>query len=233
MLKGKTFLAVISARGGSKRLPRKNVLNLVGKPLIAWTIEAAKSSKYIDHFIVTTDDQEISEISKKYGAEVLARPDELASDTSSSVDVALHAIEVQDQNYDYLILLQPTSPLRTGQHIDEAIKLLFTNDANAITSVCETSHSPLWANTLPEDGCMADFIHEEVKDRQSQELPVFFQLNGAIYIVNIESFKRNKSFIFASDNYAYVMSEKHSVDIDTELDLEIASLLINKMNKGL
>lgn len=232
MFKGKTFLAVIPARGGSKRLPRKNVLDLAGKPLIAWTIEAAKNSKYIDHFIVSTDDKEISDVSKKHGSEVLTRPAELATDIASSVDVVLHAIAAQNQSYDYVILLQPTSPLRTAQHIDEAIELLFEKNANAVISVCETDHSPLWANTLPEDGSMDNFIREEVQGKRSQDLPVFFQLNGAIYLVNAVNFKQSKSFIQATNSYAYIMSKKDSVDIDTDLDFEFVSLLINKVNKG-
>lgn len=232
MFKGKTFLAVIPARGGSKRLPRKNVLDLAGNPLIAWTIEAAKNSKYIDHFVVSTDDQEISDVSKKYGAEVLTRPGELATDTASSVDVVLHAIAAQSQSCDYVILLQPTSPLRTAEHIDEAIELLFEKSANAVISVCETDHSPLWANTLPEDGNMGSFIREEVQGKRSQDLPIFYQLNGAIYLVNAVNFKQSKSFIQATNSYAYIMSKKDSVDIDTDLDFEFVSLLINKVKKG-
>jgi CMP-N-acetylneuraminic acid synthetase len=181
VLNGKTFLAVIPARGGSKRLPRKNVLDLAGKPLIAWTIEAAKQSKYIDHFVVSTDDQEITDVSKQFGAEVLTRPGELATDTASSVDVVLHSINAQQKQYDYVILLQPTSPLRTAQHIDEAIELLFEKNANAIISVCETDHSPLWSNTLHEDGNMDNFIREEVKGKRSQDLPTYYRLNGAIF----------------------------------------------------
>jgi len=213
-------------------LPRKNVLDLAGKPLIAWTIEAAKNSKYIDHFVVSTDDQEISDVSKKYGAEVLTRPSELATDNASSVDVVVHTLEAQTQAYDYVILLQPTSPLRTAQHIDEAIELLFEKNANAIISVCETDHSPLWANTLPEDGSMDDFIREEVKGKRSQDLPPYYQLNGAIYLVDIAYLAKERSFILDSYIYAYIMPPKDSVDIDNDLGFELVSLLINKVNKG-
>lgn len=232
MFKAKTFLAVIPARGGSKRLPRKNILNLADKPLIAWTIEAAKNSKYIDHFVVSTDDQEISDIAKRHGAVVLTRPFELATDTASSVDVVLHALNEKNKNYDYVILLQPTSPLRTAQHIDEAIELLFEKNANSVLSVCETDHSPLWSNTLPEDGRMDKFIREEVKGKRSQDLPKYFQLNGAIYIVNTECFEQSKSLIQENNSYAYIMSKEDSIDIDTDLDFEFVSLLINKFIKG-
>lgn len=225
MLNNKTFLAIIPARGGSKRLPRKNVLDLAGKPLIAWTIEAAKNSKYIDHFIVSTDDQEISDVSKKHGAAVLTRPAELATDTASSVDVVLHAIEAQNQSYDYVILLQPTSPLRTAQHIDEAIERLFEKNANAVISVCETDHSPLWANTLPEDGNMDNFIREEVKGKRSQDLPTYYRLNGAIYIADIKRLIGEKT-LYIKNSFSYVIEKKYSVDIDQSIDFKLADFIL-------
>jgi CMP-N-acetylneuraminic acid synthetase len=226
VFKDKTFLAVIPARGGSKRLPRKNVLDLAGKPLIAWTIEAAKNSKYIDHFVVSTDDQEISDVSKKYGAEVLTRPGELATDTASSVDVVLHAIASQNQPYDYVILLQPTSPLRTAQHIDEAIELFFEKNANAVISVCETDHSPLWANTLPDDGNMDDFIREEVKGKRSQDLPAYYRLNGAVYIADTVSVVKEKSF-YPEKTYSYVMEKSVSVDVDHRFDFKLVEVILS------
>ncbi|MEA1988824.1 MAG: acylneuraminate cytidylyltransferase family protein [Pseudomonadota bacterium] len=227
MCKGKTFLAVIPARGGSKRLPRKNVLDFAGKPLIAWTIEAAKHSKYIDHFAVSTDDQEISDVSKKYGAEVLTRPAQLATDTASTVDVVLHAIAAQSQSYDYVILLQPTSPLRTAQHIDEAIELLFEKNANAVISVCETDHSPLWANILPDDGNMDNFIREEVKGKRSQDLPTYYRLNGAIYIAKVELVEKQKTLFLDDKCFSYVMDQDASIDIDEKLDFTLAELMLN------
>lgn len=228
MFKGKTFLAVIPARGGSKRLPRKNVLDLAGKPLIAWTIEAAKNSKYIDQFIVSTDDQEIADISKKYGAEVLTRPAELATDIASSVDVVLHSIAAQSQSYDYVILLQPTSPLRTAEHIDEAIELLFEKSANAVISVCETDHSPLWANTLPEDGNMDNFIREEVKGKRSQDLPTYYSINGAIYIADSNMVKQQNTLFLAEKSYSYLMARDSSIDIDHKMDFLLATSVISK-----
>ncbi|PIP98568.1 MAG: CMP-N-acetlyneuraminic acid synthetase [Shewanella sp. CG18_big_fil_WC_8_21_14_2_50_42_11] len=227
MLNGKTFLAVIPARGGSKRLPRKNVLDLAGKPLIAWTIEAAKQSKYIDHFLVSTDDEEIKTVSEQYGAEVLIRPGELATDTASSVDVVLQAIDAQNKQYHYVILLQPTSPLRTAQHIDEAIELLFEKNANAVISVCETDHSPLWTNTLPDDGNMDDFIREEVKGKRSQDLPTYYRLNGAVYIAKPQSVIKEKSF-YPEKTYSYVMGKSLSIDVDDEYDFVSAESIIEK-----
>ncbi len=229
VLNGKTFLAIIPARGGSKRLPRKNVLDLAGKPLIAWTIDAAKNSKYLDKIIVSTDDHEITDISEQFGAEVLIRPDELASDAAGSVGVVIHAINAQDKNYDYVILLQPTSPLRTSQHIDEAIELLFVKNADAIVSVCETDHSPLWANTLPEDGSMKNFIRDEVKGKRSQDLPTYYRLNGAIYITSKDTLIENNSLFPKKSLFAYVMDIEVSIDIDTSLDLGLCKLQSEKI----
>ena len=132
--RNKTFLTIIPARGGSKRLPRKNVLDLCGKPLIAYSIEAALKSKYIDKLIVSSDDDEILEISKKYGANIIKRPPELGTDTTTTFDTIKHVVDNLDI-YDYVILLQATSPLRNQIHIDESIQLLELKKADAIVSV--------------------------------------------------------------------------------------------------
>ena len=144
MINGKRCLCVIPARGGSKRLPHKNIKNLCGKPLIQWTVEAGIGSKSIDRLIVSTDDLEIAEISKSCGAEVpFIRPETLATDSSSSYSVLEHAYQYlfeQGDYYDYIIMLQPTSPLRTSNHIDEAVKLLKDKQADGVISVTEASH---------------------------------------------------------------------------------------------
>ena len=167
MYKGETILGLIPARGGSKGLPRKNIKLLLGKPLIAWTIEQALASKYLDKVVVSTDDEEIAKISKKYGAEVpFIRPKELATDKTKGIDVVLHTIRWMEENgksYDFLMLLQSTSPLRTFEDMDKAIELLFLKKAKAIVSVCEVEHHPYWSNTLPEDGCMKNFIRKVIK----------------------------------------------------------------------
>jgi len=157
MYNNKTFLAIIPARGGSKRLPRKNILDLNGTPLIAYSIEAGLKSKYIDKVIVSSDDEEILKISKKYGALTLIRPDELAGDMATTFDAIAHTIE-NTKEYDYIVLLQPTSPLRDEKHIDEAIELLEGKEANAVVSVCEMEHSPLWSNTLDSTLSMKGFL---------------------------------------------------------------------------
>lgn len=227
MYKDKTFLAIIPARGGSKRLPRKNVLDLANKPLIAWSIEAGLNSNYIDKVIVSSDDEEILEISKQFGAETIKRPNELANDTATTFDAIKHTIE-NSKKYDYVILLQATSPLRTSLHIDEAIELLEEKNADAIISVCEMDHSPLWSNTLDETLSMQDFLKEEILNRRSQDLETYYRLNGAIYICKTTKLLEEKSFLLKEHSFAYVMDRKSSIDIDEEIDFEIAQLLILK-----
>ena len=229
MNKNKTFLAIIPARGGSKRLPRKNVLDLCGKPLIAWSIEAGLKSKYIDKLIVTSDDEDILSISKKYGASIIKRPEELSSDTATTFDALKHTIDNLEK-YDYIVLLQPTSPLRNEKHLDEAIELLEEKNADAIVSVCEMDHSPLWSNTLPKDGSMKSFLKEEVLNKRSQDLDKYFRLNGAIYICKMDKFLNNKGFFLKENIYAYKMDKKNSIDIDDEFDFLMTEYIINYKN---
>jgi len=235
MYKARTILGLIPARGGSKGLPRKNIKILMGKPLIAWTIEQALASKYLDRVIVSTDDEEIATISKKYGAEIpFMRPKELATDEARGIDVILHTInwmEKNDKTYDLIILLQPTVPLRSSEDIDKAIELLFSKKAKGILSVCEVEHHPYWSNTLPEDGCMKDFVEAEIMNKNRQELPTFYRLNGAIYIAYIEYLKAQNGF-FGENSYAYIMPKERSIDIDNEIDFKLAELLMaNRHNE--
>lgn len=227
MYKEKTFLAIIPARGGSKRLPRKNVLDLAGKPLISWSIEAGLKSKYIDTVVVSSDDDEILNISTKFGANIIKRPVELANDTATTFDAIKHTIE-NIENYDYIVLLQPTSPLRTEKHINEAIELLQTKNADAIVSVCEMDHSPLWSNTLEKSLSMEGFLRDEVLNTRSQDLEKYYRLNGAIYICKTEKLLEEKSFFLKDNIFAYKMDRKSSIDIDEEIDFQIAQHLMVK-----
>jgi len=226
MYQNKTFLAIIPARGGSKRLPRKNVLDLCGKPLIAWSIEAGLNSKYVDKVFVTSDDDEILDISKKFGAETIKRPDEFASDTATTFDAIKHTIDNLEK-YDYIVLLQPTSPLRNEKHIDEAIELLETKNADAVVSVCEMDHSPLWSKTLPDDNSMNNFLRDEVLNKRSQDLDKYYRLNGAIYICKTEKLLENKGFFLKDNIFAYRMDRQSSVDIDEEIDFKMAEGLVH------
>jgi CMP-N,N'-diacetyllegionaminic acid synthase len=224
MYKSKTFLAIIPARGGSKRLPRKNILNLAGKPLIAWSIEAGLNSEYIDKVIVTSDDDEILEISRKFGADIIKRPDELASDTATTFDAIKHTID-NCEKYDYIVLLQPTSPLRNEKHIDDAIELLESQNADAIISVCEMDHSPLWSNILPKDLSMKNFLREEVLNKRSQDLEKYYRINGAIYICKTDKLLEENTLFLKDNIFAYIMDKKYSVDIDDEFDFKFAEFL--------
>lgn len=231
MYKDKTFLAIIPARGGSKRLPRKNVLDLCGKPLIAWSIEAGLKSKYIDKVVVSSDDYEILETSKKFGAETIKRPDELANDTATTFDAIKHAIDSLEK-YDYIVLLQPTSPLRNEKHIDEAIELLENKQAGAIVSVCEVDHSPLWSNTLPKDASMNNFLKDEILNKRSQDLEKYYRLNGAIYICETEKLLLNKSFFLKQGIFAYNMEKIDSIDVDDLLDFKVAEAICREIKRG-
>lgn len=227
MISNKTFLAIIPARGGSKRLPRKNVLPLAGKPLINWSIEAGLNSQYIDKVLVSSDDDEVLSIAQQAGAEIIQRPAELAQDGSTSFDAIKHAID-NTEAYDYIVLLQPTSPLRTSQHIDEAIQLLEHKNADAVISVTTMEHSPLWANILPNDGSMVGFLREEVLNLRSQELEDYYRLNGAIYVCKTDRLLETGSFFLKNNVYAYKMPSGCSVDIDTLMDFKWAEFLFGK-----
>lgn len=231
MIEGKTVLAVIPARGGSKRLPRKNCLLLHGKPLIAYSIEAAKQSSYIDEVVVSTDDEGIAAIARQAGASVpFLRPAELSTDEASSVDVVAHALDYyqlkEKKSFDYVVLLQPTSPLRTAAHVDQAFELLIEKKADAVVSVCETEHSPLWANQLPPDGSMEQFISKDVLGKRSQDLPKYYRLNGAIYICDKRRFLQEQTFLFEESIFAYKMQQIDSIDIDTKLDLIVCESIL-------
>ena len=232
MYKGNSFLAIIPARSGSKRLPDKNILDLLGKPLIGWTIEAATNSKYVDHVVVSTDSQKILNISEKFGVKVpFKRPAELAYDNSSSMDVVIHAItELKNigKKYDYIILLQPTSPLRTCDDIDKSIEQIIERSDEAVISVTKSKHSPLWSNILPKNKSMSDFINKDIVDMRSQDLPEYYQLNGAIYLIKTKKIfdQKNPSFFLREKISAYIMDEKHSVDIDTKIDFDLAQIIL-------
>ena len=225
MHKKKTFLGIIPARSGSKRILNKNKRILNGKPLIQWSINAAKKSKYIDSIVVSSDDDQILSIAQEQDVDILKRPDFLASNTSTTVDVLLHTLEKIEDTFDYLVLLQPTSPLRTSLDIDQAIEMLIDRETNSVVSVCQTQHSPLWCNTLPESGIMDNFMSKSLEGKRSQDLETYYRLNGAIYIVKISEFIKEKS-LMPNNTYAYVMDQFNSIDIDTLYDFICAEAIM-------
>ncbi len=221
-------IGVILARSGSKGIKNKNIRLLNGKPLIAYTIESAIGSRYVDEVMVSTNSYEYAEISKKYGANVPFLRNEInATDTAKSLDVLFEVLDEYEKMkiyFDNIVMLQPTSPLRTSENIDEAFRIFYERDADSVVSVCECEHSPLLSNILPKDLSLSGFVKEENITRR-QELQSYYRLNGAIYISKVDVLRKERSF-YGKKSYAYIMNQRQSVDIDTELDLQYVEFLM-------
>jgi len=232
VINGKRCLGVIPARGGSKRLPRKNIMLLAEKPLIQWTIEAGLDSLVIDHLIVSTDDIDIAKIAHTCGADVpFMRPAELGADASNSYVVLEHAyrtLREQGEDYGYIAMLQPTSPLRTAAHIDNAAKLLEERAADGVLGVTEIEHPIQWCNTLPESLEMDSFVNVSDASSPSQQFDKRYCLNGAIYITSVDRMLKEKSHVYGSSMFAYIMERRDSIDIDSALDFEMADFFMRK-----
>jgi len=227
------YIAIIPARGGSKRLPGKNLMMLAGKPLIGWTIEAALASGVFDRVVVSTDSWEIAVMAAQFGAEVpFMRPEELATDGTPTIDVLTHAANElmagKETHWTHLACLQPTSPLRTAENIREAVKLLEEKKADGIVSVCRSEHSPLWSNTLPASLSLDDFIPASIQKTPSQQLPAYYRLNGALYLCRIPRMIGEKTLFLNSNSFAYVMSRKDSIDIDDQVDFDLAGIYLDQ-----
>jgi N-acylneuraminate cytidylyltransferase/CMP-N,N'-diacetyllegionaminic acid synthase len=231
MYRNRKIIAVIPARGGSKGLVGKNVMPLRGKPLVVWTIEQALLCGYIDRTIVSTDDGNIADIARRHGADVpFIRPLELATDRSSTMDVLVHALDFvgrEGKAYDIVVLLQPTSPLRHHSDISGAIKFFFEKRALAVVSVCQTEHHPFWTNTLPDDGCMKEFIRPEVENKARQDLPDYYRISGSLYVADVVSLLTERTF-YGERTFAYIMPKERSVDIDSLMDFQFADFLLSK-----
>lgn len=215
----KKILSVIPARGGSKGLPGKNIIDLAGKPLIAWSIEASIESKYINKTLVSSDSDNILEIAKEHGADVIKRPDEFSDDTASSESVLMHALTELEEEYDYVILLQPTSPLRNSKDIDSAFEKFFNSDATALISVCEIDNKILKAFKENKQGFIEGVSNNKYPFMPRQSLPKTYMSNGAIYIIKVDEFLKNNSF-YTDKTISFLMDEIKSLDIDTKEDLE-------------
>lgn len=231
MYRDKKIIAIMPARSGSKGVKDKNIKELCGKPLIAYTIEAAQRSNVFDCIFVSTDSEKYAQIAKQYGAEVpFLRSAENSSDKSGTWDVVREVLAKLDEKFDIVILLQPTSPLRMEKDIINALDLFFTKNADKVVSVCETDHPAFWCNTLDETLSMKDFVKKEY-NLPRQALPKTYTLNGAVYICKAELLSRNISF-YDDKSYAYIMSKEASIDIDSELDFKIAELCYNERVKN-
>ncbi|GHV32177.1 hypothetical protein AGMMS4952_22100 [Spirochaetia bacterium] len=229
MIDNQKIIAIIPARSGSKGLKDKNILPLTGKPLMAYTITAAKASGIFDEIFVSTDSPHYAEIAKEYGAHVpFLRDISLATDTASSWDVVKKTIEEYKNigcEFNIAVLLQPTSPLRVAKDITDAFNLYKAKKANAIVSLCEVDHSPLWSNTLPEDHSLVNFIRQDIKSMPRQLLEKYYRINGALYIVNVHYLMCNAD-IYQNNCFAYIMPKERSVDIDDEMDFLLAEIML-------
>jgi len=224
-----SILAIIPARGCSKGIPRKNVRELCGKPLIAWSIEAAKNSKNIDRLVVSTEDEEIAHIARSYGADVpFVRPAKLAEDETSGMAPVLHALE-QLPGYEWVLLLQPTSPLRTTEDIDGIIEFCHNRKAPAAVSVCETSKHPQWMYHISKNGYLQPFVNAPLISRR-QELSQVFAINGALYIAETGWFNREQNFL-SDETLGYIMPPERSADIDNPLDWQWVEFLTRALIK--
>jgi CMP-N,N'-diacetyllegionaminic acid synthase len=222
-------LGVIPARGGSKSIPRKNAKVIAGKPLLAWTVESALRSKTLNQVIVSTDDEEIAGIGRKWGARVpFIRPFELAQDDTPTLPVIQHAVSWLESTEGYIpeivLLLQPTSPLRRTEHIDQAVELLLQTGADSVVSVCLSEQSPYWMKRLEGDRVFP-FLNKASEYTRRQELPRVYRLNGALYATRYDVLMRQRR-ILGEDTRAIVMDAESSIDIDSQLDFKIAEMLL-------
>lgn len=227
-------LFVITARGGSKGVPRKNIRMLGGMPLIAYKIIAAKKCQYENRIIVSTDDEDIAEVAKNYGAEVpFIRPAKLATDLASSVDVVLHTINWVNENskekYDYVCLLEPSSPFASYRDLNEALRLIRENDADTLLGMKEVDVTTNFIHSLDKDGKLSEFYHaiKDLKSIRRQDQKKEYTMNGCMYIAKWEYFIKNKLF-HSENSIPYIMPEEYSIEIDTILDYEIACRIVEK-----
>lgn len=223
------MIAIIPARGGSKGLPGKNILPLCGKPMIAYTIEAAKQSKYIDHVIVSTDDQKIAEIALQYGAEVpFLRPDFLASDTAQAVDNYIYTIERLSKEWntpiEEFVVLQPTSPLRIAEDIDGAIEMFMEKQADSVISYTPEAHPVRWHKYLDENNAFVDIFDTTIANRQ--DLKTSYYPNGAVYVFRFSMIKERK--YYTDKSYGFIMPRVRSVDIDYKEDFDYVEFLMSR-----
>ncbi|MFJ7732320.1 cytidylyltransferase domain-containing protein [Lysinibacillus sp. NPDC097231] len=217
MYKGKRFIAVIPARGGSKGIPNKNIIEVADKPLISYTIEAALKSMYLDRIIVSTDSERIAEISRGSGADVpFLRPEELATDESRTIDTLIHVIKNLPENYDYVVLLQPTQPLRKTIHIDKAIEQIIDKNQQSLVSVSMVKQHPILMRTIDKNGTLQPILNENSTVRRQDFKPIYI-VDGSIYINKIDENFTSKTSL--NDNLCAYLNKDLIIDIDNAYDL--------------
>ncbi len=226
-----SILALITARGGSKSIPKKNIAPVAGKPLITWSIGTAKSVSAIQRVVVSTDDEEIAEISRQWGAELpFRRPEDLARDHSPHIPVLEHAInwfaDNQGVHFEYLLLLQPTSPLLIAEDIKAAIEIAVEKNADSVVSVCETFSHPFFLKTIDASGRLHDYGLRPAGYQRKQVIPPVYFENGAIYLVRCDVLMKTGT-LFPPETYPYIMPQERSLQIDKPWDLYLANLILN------
>ena len=232
MIEGKRVLALTPARGGSKGLPGKNIRPLCGKPLVAWPIEIAKASKYVDQIIVSTDSDEIADVSRQYGAATSKRPDHLATDTAIVADLVrdlLLTLRESGEEFDYVVLLEATSPMRTTQMVDECIETMFKTGADSIATFSEADPPPtrLWKI---EDGLASVFLENANPWLPRQQQQQAYHLNGLVYGFRVDTFLSTPGDTLFVGKGAAVVTDVLCVDIDTLEDFNLASYLIGEQS---
>jgi N-acylneuraminate cytidylyltransferase len=227
MIDGLSVLAIVPARGGSKGVARKNLRPVAGKPLIAWTIEAASRSRYLDRLILSSDDDEIIATARHLGCEApFRRPADLATDEASSIDVILHAVRCLPERYDYIVLLQPTSPLRIASDIDGAVAACRHHDAPSCVSLSRADKNPRWMFTMDTQKRLLPILGGEAPP-QRQAAGEIFALNGAVYVARLAFLEAERTFL-GERTVGYVMPRERALDIDDEFDLKLADLLMRE-----
>lgn len=230
MLSNERVLAIVPARGGSRGIPRKNIAPVAGKPLIAWTIETALACPILDRVIVSTDDEEIAGVARRRGAEVpFLRPAQLARDDTPGIEPILHAVRWLDEHEGYrprhVMVLQPTSPLRTAEDIEGAVELAELKQGHRVVSVCRADQHPYWMKRVSGEGQITSFLSLEPAYTRRQDLPPAYALNGAIYLARREVLVAERTF-YTEHTYAYVMPPERSLDVDEPWDLYLAHLVL-------
>lgn len=222
-------LALITARGGSKGIPGKNIRMVGGKPLLAWSIEAAKAAACVERIVLSTDSVEIRDVGVRYGAEApFLRPPELAAEATPGVAPVLHAVRWLEENQGYhpafVVLLQPTTPLRTSEDISAAFALMERTNAPAVESVRLVKEHPYWLKSIDDNGVLHSYVPGKEESRR-QDLPALYVETGAIYLIRRDVLLAQGS-LWPPGTAGYIMPEERSLDIDTPMDLAIADLLL-------
>ena len=226
----KEIIAIVPAREGSKDIPQKNIRLLAGKPLIEYTIIAAKKSKFLNRIVVSTDDGNIATVAKENDVEVIIRPSAIAKDESPIIETITHSMMTLKEEKgilpDIIVLLQPTSPLRNTDDIDGAIQQFLTSKFDSLISVCETEHTPYWCFTI-SDQKLKPLFNKKLSTARRQDLPKTYRPNGAIYISTPLSLKKHPTFI-TKNTIPYIMPPSRSIDIDVPFDFLLAEFLITR-----